>query len=736
MTDSISLLSQPGGFETDSEDPDTVELDSLLSEYPTKRPHWCLRRHCYNKLPRWLLVLLLILALGFLLILLLLLLSYYVILPKVIEDSIRGSHLEFYSIALTQPNDTEYSLVLHATGAISNAGPIRATVHAFTVILHYKDQLLARMEMPRLEAGGSTVHFSISATMYIEDRAVFATFGQDMIHKDSLEWTLQGETTITVAGLDFSNVNYKTTVQIPGCSGLPDVQLVTFSMDRSNMTDIIVDLAVRMFNPSIISITPLGWLRFNILYKNSSLGTMFSVSEVNLTTGYNEVKMTGTLQPTNFTIFNELLDRYLTNKSSDVIAKGGNHSTSIKMYQHSLRDLTLQTVMKPFPVLLLKEIVFDYLQMEPVGNENVFLSSQLTAEISNPLGNSSLLKIEESSLQVELSYNNLTIGYLQTDPVTPSAQHGNFIQLTLLNQSLSFTPFTPNDINSVRTTGPGPVEENFAKFIREFIVAESVGLRFVGTTDVKAKTVITEVDVHGLLVDNLIHIRGLDNLRGVEILGFSVPKNGENGGVELNLNLTLYNPSPASVFLGDLTFNLFYQSAYMGYLNASQVSLIPGYNFLENVGLINPPEENLELAGQFFSNYFNGRNSTVLAVCAGVGNHEVAWLDEAAKSIELTTTLTGLPDDGRSLIGRIILNELETTFFSDGTILHNASLSTSFVNPFGIPIKVNFLLLVRLLGFFLVFIFFFFFFVISVLNFISISTQLVFFNYEFFRFWP
>lgn len=92
----------------------------------------------------------------------------------------------------------------------------------------------------------------------------------------------------------------------------------------------------------------------------------------------------------------------------------------------------------------------------------------------------------------------------------------------------------------------------------------------------KVKTGSLSFSVH---YDKSISFQGMDGLSNVTIVGFDLPRNSPEGGVELLLNVSQYNPSIMSVDIGDLTFEILFEGSYMGQVRASNFTLQPGVHF-------------------------------------------------------------------------------------------------------------------------------------------------------------
>jgi LEA14-like dessication related protein len=61
-------------------------------------------------------------------------------------------------------------------------------------------------------------------------------------------------------------------------NGLPDVTIVVFDLTESTAEEIIVVMTVRVNNPSIVSMIPLGDLQLEMSYKGAFMGYLSAPS--------------------------------------------------------------------------------------------------------------------------------------------------------------------------------------------------------------------------------------------------------------------------------------------------------------------------------------------------------------------------------------------------------------------------------------------------------------------------
>lgn len=441
---------------------DEGDDDSFSQSLRDKRHHrcaaWWRRRHCGHRVPRWAIGL--CAASVLLLLAVLAVLTFTLIIPKVIDTLMADSTIEFELIRLSKPGSS--SLFLDAQGKIKANALLPATIRSFPLAVHYREQLLGRTVMPdiTLSTGGDT-GFATSALMEIADMSTFNQFGQDMIHAHSLSWRLSGSTVVGVLGLSYS-IKFDKVVAIPAFDGLKHVNIEAFDLASSNETNINTRLNVSIFNPSVISIVPIGLLHMDIMYKGSRIAMAHTTERVNMDVGANYLMMEGTVLPQNISLFEEVIGNYLRGLPCNVTAVAAKANvTDIPLYRPTLANFTLETVLEGMHSGLILEANFTSMQLVPVNSTSALLSANVSIVIDPLLGNRSLLEVEKVALGVDLIYvvedddagpsgaallsthlreakdRELVIGHIQTDQaIVPTGQHGAIVNITIDHQYL------------------------------------------------------------------------------------------------------------------------------------------------------------------------------------------------------------------------------------------------------------------------------------------------------------
>jgi len=195
------------------------------------------------------LLVLLILCLGVLLVL-------YVIIPAIVRSAIAKAQLGFRSVNIEQIQNNSFRL--RAQLELSHTGFIPATIVAPLIINVDNVGIITNNESIAISSGfsNSTV-VPIDCPFVVSDMAAFHNFTRSLIFESDVVWHLQAETTIRPISrhmLSYSKIPFNKEVTLSALNGLPNVSIDSISLSRSNAHQLLVDLSIKIANPSVFSI--------------------------------------------------------------------------------------------------------------------------------------------------------------------------------------------------------------------------------------------------------------------------------------------------------------------------------------------------------------------------------------------------------------------------------------------------------------------------------------------------
>ncbi|RUP43844.1 hypothetical protein BC936DRAFT_136643 [Jimgerdemannia flammicorona] len=271
---------------------------------------------------------------------------------------------------------------------------------------------------------------------------------------------------------------------------------------------------------------------------------------------------------------------------------------------------------------------------------------------------------------ITVSWNGIVLGTLTLPSVSVAGGSGNLV---------TTTTFIINDT---------AVMGNFSKFL---LSQDQFTWVMEGTVTVSAL---------GRTVDNLklhkeVTLNGMAGFTKAEVLEFYLPQDDPNGGIDMSIVTSLYNPSPIGVQLGTINLNIGYKNTLIGPVSAKNVFLSSGPNNITLSGKMIKQTAPVDLSNisELMSQYIAGKvsNTTAQGVSAAPdGVHSVGWLSEGFQSITLHVALqTKTP---LQLITGISLGSMNFAFNAQSPyspMVSSDGVSANFKMPFGFSLNIT-----------------------------------------------
>ncbi|RIA99313.1 hypothetical protein C1645_705566 [Glomus cerebriforme] len=273
---------------------------------------------------------------------------------------------------------------------------------------------------------------------------------------------------------------------------------------------------------------------------------------------------------------------------------------------------------------------------------------------------------------VKVSWNQLLIGQLPLDTITAQPFVGAKIESSQTFKILNKTAFT--------------------EFNRFMLKEREFTWHLEGIASVKA----AGLNLQGITLSKDVTMGGMQNFPSVKIDSFNAPAEHPDGGIEIEINSTLGNPSPINVELGDLVFDVEYLGYIVGEVGATGVTLVSGDNKLDLKGRLIPQNSTDALAavGDLFSKFITGQNATTNVIAKSVRpNNEsapISWLQSAFEGTRLSVVLQGGKDI--KVINSVDINTLDLQFSTADPytpLASSSSLTAGFSIPFGFPLEMK-----------------------------------------------
>ncbi|OZJ03376.1 hypothetical protein BZG36_04495 [Bifiguratus adelaidae] len=266
-------------------------------------------------------------------------------------------------------------------------------------------------------------------------------------------------------------------------------------------------------------------------------------------------------------------------------------------------------------------------------------------------------------INVQWEGNNL--GSLTLDSVYVSGGGGSFTQTKQFNVT---------DQNT------------FANFTKYLVNAET----FTWDLSTKINLIALGRSIDNLDMQKSITLNGINGFPGVKVLNFSAPNDSSDGGINIQIETLLSNPSSLQMQLGTIALAISFNGTYIGPVSAQGVTMMQGDNNVTLTGRI-VPQNDTTAVNQLFSNYVSGKTSNTTATgvsAAPDGVHPVTWLSEGFQAVHLTAPLAapqGLQLITGLNIGSMALAFTPQTAYSPQTSANN--VVANYQIPFGFSLN-------------------------------------------------
>ncbi|KAF9484472.1 hypothetical protein BDN70DRAFT_122528 [Pholiota conissans] len=602
---------------------------------------------------------------------------------------VKRTSLDIQAAVITQP--VNGSFALHLEGNVFNTGIIPASIKFTedTTVAWVEDDEkeihLGFMRLGDLQAKHKRALIDVNTTFNIEDEDAFARFSAHLITAQNFTWRLVTRN-LKVQAARFpvaKGITFDKTLTLNGFNNFNgNIILQDFQLPSDNPAGGINFVAVtQLFNPSPFSLD-LGTIVFALSYRDVPLGLGVGNDTV-IAPGNNSITLAGKLErqtdENDLVKVSELFTNYLNGVSSPVIATGlstlQSDGSTISWLSSGLQSLALNV---PFKSL----VPIDPIRAITINDFGL----QFTADQAwSPLANSRTI---QASLQLPFGFG-LSINEIQND-FTIVAKDGNSI--AGLSTGIGASTSSISVLDSIHTSGyinitivdtrlscPDSQHDALSAFNVDLTNSEVAEFRLVGKSRAVANMSLGKITLDGINVNVSTTLNGLHGLKGsttidnVDVIG------GSTSGIELDLQVTIVNPSNLDLALGDLTLQLARDGVVLGTNLLPNLTLLRGKNSVNASSIFDP---NASPQGVETLNDFVSHKNVPLTISGYNGSTEIESLLSAFESLSIDVVLPALKTN---LLNTANLQILPTTGIHD-----NISHVTVFLdNPFSVPLEVT-----------------------------------------------
>ncbi|TFK44582.1 hypothetical protein BDQ12DRAFT_661303 [Crucibulum laeve] len=596
------------------------------------------------------------------------------VIRAIVQLVVKRTTLDIQVATISNPANGTFNLNLQ--GNVAHAGIFSATIK-FTkpIDVSWVDNgqimPLGSMRLDEtLIAKHKRADLNQTTTFNISHPDTFARFAQTMITQTNFTWQLSSSD-LRVQALKF-----------PVAKGIKFEKTVTLSGFNSFDGNVILkDFKLPSDNPAgginFIAVTEL----FALSYKDVPLGVGTSMN-TNIVNGTNTITLAGTLQPhtsaSDLVIVSELFTNYLNGQSSQVIAKGLStlqaDNSTISWLSEGLQALVLDVPFK-------SSIPIDPIRTITIGSLGLAFDKQ-SPWTPNAESNS-----VQATLQLPFGFN-LDIGEIQNDfnitkngaPVaglsTPLGASESSISVLGQDNTSGSINIT---ITNTQLSCPDSQHPTFAAFNANLTSLDTAEFRLVGRSRAIANMSIGQITLDPILVNVSTSLRGLQGLKGMTTINSVDVTGGTEDGIDLGINVSIFNPSNLNLATGDLTLQLVRDGVTLGTTLLPNLTLEMGNNSFAATSSF---AANKSPQGKQTLNEFVGKKDVQLNIVGFDGSTEIASLQEAFNTLDIEVTLPGLKTN---LLDTANLEILSTTG-RENNISH---VTVSLVNPFSTPLHIT-----------------------------------------------
>ncbi|KAI8096238.1 uncharacterized protein BX664DRAFT_323438 [Halteromyces radiatus] len=452
-------------------------------------------------------------------------------------------------------------------------------------------------------------------------------------------------------------------------NGFKDVSIKTFELPSDNPNGgIDVKLGTVLVSPSPVGVQ-MGTIEMDMAYQGVNLGRV-RAENVTLKQGPNEIPLTGVLIPQTDPAALEKVGNMFTTYVSGAVAQTSatgvsaapNGKDSVDWLTNAFKTVQLNVGLSNAggPLKMINAVNMGYLDLAFNANAPyapVLSAPSIVADFHIPFG---------FSLDIYEVTQNITMN---------STSGGNFSELIVpwvpsqSNQATGKLQFAVS--NSPITALPGK-DSAFDDYTFDLTASDSYTFGVTGLATTKTKTPIGNITLGGVTFSVPTSLHGLQFLNSTPTVINSVDMTGgTQQALQLDIGVTMGNPSDFSMSVGDVTFAMFAGSTQVGTVTLANLTLQRGDNTV--VAKANFDPKSSQDGQGMLTAFVMGKNSS-----ASIGGFQqstaIQSLVKALSAIKIDTTLPGLKSP--------LIQSAALTVLPDTIQTSIVNVAVSIANPF------------------------------------------------------
>ncbi|KAG0233188.1 hypothetical protein BGW42_007666 [Actinomortierella wolfii] len=445
---------------------------------------------------------------------------------------VERSILEFTAIQIINPTETSFQNDI--VGSIKNTGPLDA-------VINFPNP------MPPVQAKadvGASLDIK-GAPFSISDGAAFTEFTIFALNNPDFEWTVASEGLVVSAmGVSLPGVKMSKTVKLKGFNKLSGLELKDYVINSVDDAGVHMSINGTLSNPATIGMT-IPAAVFQTEFEGKVLGpatipalTLYPGQVSSLTLENSIVPSSEDLTGALTTIFSNALN----NKPTALSAKGMG-APGVSWLDAAIKTLQMPATLPPWPHAPIVSVNIDAMMMDftcadCVWNPNS--ESTISAELNLPFARDAPIDKLSQNVVIKDTAGNV-VGSLDTG-FGDAVVTGTTIK--------AVTPPTNFRVSDDR-------KDAFKNFVKDLQLATEYELGLAGTTASRLNLRrLGYVTIEGIPLDVTTKLRGMQGLKNVTVVDIPVMDATDMSNTKILTTVTIDNPSPLTLHLGDLEIDM------------------------------------------------------------------------------------------------------------------------------------------------------------------------------------
>ncbi|MHA1213943.1 MAG: DUF3712 domain-containing protein [Candidatus Hodarchaeales archaeon] len=546
-----------------------------------------------------------------------------------VQKNIDKAVIEIESISIEDFTDTSVDLTVNLL--INNPSGISAEIKNTSLEIKYDNQYLGEVNVPSSKLGSNSTKMTLSQTLVIEDenKDTFNSLVCDFITEETISISVSGSITVTAPALFIkaqSTAVLNKTLQINGLNGLKNISIEKLSLLNTTEDSLNIEASVTIENPSQISFV-LKDLVFDLNYSGYNIGN-FSLAELSLTQGLNELKVQANIKPSNTTVMQEIVSNFLNGKNTTITVQCGYGIDGPTLLTPIMTQISFTTTLIGEGNI---QLTLNEIKITEITEEKITVWANITIE------NPTIVEGELGNVLLDVFYQNDKVGTIAIEDVE---------LITGENVITSSFDLIPENLSIL------------AELATNYLDGEIISLTLQGSQS--GNTLSQLLSGWSTTV----------TIQTIESFGLEVKEIGiiNSTDTTLNLQLTvdLNNPTDASLDLTNATFEIWWTkyNVYLGDAVLPDTHIVGGSNLLETVVTLSP--SNSSVIAELVDDYLSGSNITIqVKGKSSQGN----LINDLISSLIIEFDLPGIAPADIAIISLVLTNASSNAVDLNVTIL-------------------------------------------------------------------